>query len=141
MKLKIVYEGSRSQVQIGYITGGYKAMLWSTVEHGLSIFASSLLALRPLMRLVPKGWQTLVDSLYGSSKATSSGQSSTLPISKKSNWSNANESNELGRIGVHNSVTVRSETPDCNALNSKTGYHAEVRGSSFESSNRLVERD
>lgn len=141
MKLKIVWEGSHSQVQIGYITGGYKAMLWSTVEHGLSIFASSLLALRPLMRLVPKGWQTLVDSLYGSRSANSSGLGSSLPVSKKSNWSATNESSELGRIDVHNSVTVRSETPDCNALNLETGYHAEVRGSSFEGSDKKVQRD
>lgn len=137
MKLKIIYEGSHSQGQISYLARGYQVMIWSTVEHGSSIFASSLLALRPLMRLIPKGWTKLFSAFYGSGSANASGQGSSWPSSKKPDWSNTIESNKLGRIDVHNSVTVRSEyTLDCHAQ--KPGYHAEVRGSSFESCNRLV---
>lgn len=137
MKLKVIYEGSHTRGEAGYISRGYEAMLWSTVEHGLSIFASSLLALRPLMRLIPKGWMAFLSTISGSGGANSSDQSSSRRITKKPNWSNTTQSNELGRIGVQNSITVRSEYAlDCHAQ--KPAYHAEVRSSSFESSDRLV---
>jgi hypothetical protein len=137
MKLKLIREGSHSRDSTSRIARGYQLMIWSAVEHGLSIFASSLLALRPVMRLIPKGWKTLLSTFYGRGSANSSGQSSSWPTSKKPDRSNTTESNELGRIGIHNSVTVSSEyTLDFPIQGPE--YHAEVRGSSFESSNRLV---
>jgi hypothetical protein len=137
MKLKIIYEGSHSRGQIDYLARGYQAMIWSTVEHGSSIFASSLLALRPMMRLVPKGWTKLFNTFYGSRTASSSRQGGSWPTSKMSGWSSTTQSNELGRIGVHNSITVRSEYNLDFSNAQKPYYHAEVR-SSFESCNRLV---
>lgn len=108
MKLKTIYDGSHSQGNTGYITRGYQAMIWSTVEHGLSIFASSLLALRPLMRLVPKGWTTLLGAFHSRGRANSSRQGSSRQ-KRRSNWINTAEWNELGSVGAKNSVSLRSE--------------------------------
>ena len=137
MKLKTIYDGSHSRGQIDYIARGYQAMIWSAVEHGLSIFASSLLALRPLIRLVPKGWTNIFSTFSGGGSADPSGQGSSRRTIKKSNWSSVIESNELGSIGVQNSISVRTEyAVDCHAQ--KSGYRAEVFASRFESSDRLV---
>lgn len=84
-------------------------MIWSTVEHGLSIFASSLLALRPLMRLIPKGWTALLSAFYGRGSANSSGQGSSRRTFKKLNWSTTTELNELGSAGARNSRSLGTE--------------------------------
>lgn len=84
-------------------------MIWSATEHGLSIFASSVLALRPLIKLIPKGWTTLLSTFGRSGSAKSSGQGSSGHASKKSNWSDPTDSNELGNIGVQNAISVRTE--------------------------------
>lgn len=109
MKLKIIYDGSHSQSHTAYLARGYQAMIWSTVEHGLSIFASSLLALRPLMRLVPHGWTALLSTFHNRGSMRPSGQGSSRQTPKKSSWSNTMESNELASFGVNSSVSFRTE--------------------------------
>lgn len=106
MKLKVIYDGSHSQNNTGYIARGYLVMIWSIVEHGVSIFASSLLALRPLVRLIPKGWTTLLDAFSSRGSANSSGRGQKL------NWFNTAEWSELDSLGVKNSVSLRTGEMD-----------------------------
>lgn len=84
-------------------------MIWSGVEHGLSIFGSSALALRPLIKLIPKGWTTLLSTFGRSRSAKSSGQGSSGYTTRKSNWSQPSESNELNNISFQNAISVRTE--------------------------------
>lgn len=139
MKLQVHYETfhprGNDDLTIWYLT-----MIWAFTEHGLSIFASSVLALRPLARMVSKGWQSISSSFYGggSKGAKSSGQGTSSRVSKKTNWSEPTESNELGTIGVRNEVSVHSEyTAEGHAQ--EPLYLAEAYNGSSESHKRLVE--
>ena len=139
MKLQVHYETFHPRDNDS-ITTWYLAMIWAATEHGLSVFAASVLALRPLARLVSKGWQSISSSLYGGSSkdAKSSGQGTSSRVSKKSDWSAPTESNELGTIGVRNEVSVHSEyTAEGNAQ--QPLYLAEAYNGSSESHKRLVE--
>lgn len=116
MKLKIFYDGSQPHSSADKMVEAYQAMIWSIVEHGLSIFASSVLALRPLIRWISSAWASLSSTLYGSSSGSAkpSVQNSSRHILKTPHWSNATETNELGSIGVRNEVSVRTEhTTEC----------------------------
>lgn len=138
MKLQVHYETFHPRDNSSLSTW-YLAMIWAITEHGLSIFASSVLALRPLARFVSRGWASISSSLGGSSKdAKSSGQGQSTGVSKRSNWSEPTESNELGSIGVRNEVSVYSEhTAEGNAQ--QPLYLAEAYNGSAESHKRLVE--
>lgn len=114
MKLKTMFDPSHPPGD--YYATYYRVMIWSAVEHGLSIFASSVLALRPLIKLIPKGWTTLLSTFYRSGSAKSSGQGSSGHTPKRSNWSDPTDSNELGSVGVQNAISVRTEYKvDCYA--------------------------
>lgn len=141
MKLQVHYETFHPRDNDSVSTW-YLAMIWAITEHGLSIFASSVLALRPLTRFVSRSWASLSSTLYGgSSKDTtgkSSGQGTSSRVSKKSGWSEPTESNELGSIGVRNEVSVHSEyTAEGQAQ--QPLYLAEAYNGSSESHKRLVE--
>jgi hypothetical protein len=139
MKLQVHYETFHPRDNDS-LTRWYLAMIWAITEHGLSIFASSVLALRPLARMVSKGWASISSSFYGggSKDAKSSGQGTSSRVSKKTNWSEPTESNELGTIGVRNEVSVHSEyTPEGHAQ--EPLYLAEAYNGSSESHKRLVE--
>lgn len=114
LKLKIMFDSSDSRGD--RIERGYMVMIWSIVEHGLSIFASSVLALRPMIKLIPKRWTTLLSSLYKGGSAKSSGQGSSTHTPRKSNWSDPTESNELAGVGARNGISVRPNyTVECYA--------------------------
>ncbi|KAI7782488.1 hypothetical protein LA080_013488 [Diaporthe eres] len=140
MKLQVHYETFHPRDN-NSVTTWYLAMIWAITEHGLSIFASSVLALRPLTRFVSKSWASLSSTLYGSGSskdAKSSGQGTSSRVSKKSNWTEPTESNELGNIGVRNEVEVRSEyTAEGQAQ--QPLYLAEAYNGSSESHKRLVD--
>lgn len=139
MKLQVHYETFHPRDNDS-VTTWYLAMIWAITEHGLSIFASSVLALRPLARMVSKGWASISSSFYGggSKDAKSSGQGTSSRVSKKTNWSEPTESNELGTIGVRNEVSVHSEyTEEGHAQ--QPLYLAEAYNGSSESHKRLVE--
>lgn len=139
MKLQVHYETFHPRDNSSVSTW-YLAMIWAITEHGLSIFASSVLALRPLARFISKGWASISSSLYGGSSkdAKSTGQGTSSRVSKKSNWSEPTESNELGTIGVRNDVSVHSEyTAESQAR--QPLYLAEAYNGSSESQKRLFE--
>ncbi|KAI7779049.1 hypothetical protein LA080_001395 [Diaporthe eres] len=106
MRLKTMFDPDPPP---GHYARAYRVMIWSAVEHGLSIFASSVLALRPLIKLVPKGWTTLLGTIYRSGSAKSSGQGSSGHTPKKSNWSDPTDSPELGSVGNQNAISIRCE--------------------------------
>ena len=139
MKLQVHHEQFHPRDN-NSVSTWYLAMIWAITEHGLSIFASSVLALRPLARFVSKGWASISSNLYGGSSkdAKSSGQGTSTRVSKKSNWSEPTESNELGSIGVRNDVSVHSEyTLEGHAQ--QPLYLAEAYNGSSDSHKRLVE--
>lgn len=93
-------------VQVFHIpaTGKYqdlwhRAVVWSVCEHGLSLFAASILALRPLYHPLTKGWSSLsgtVSQLYGSSRRDSwmsrppsSGATTMTTPTRKYSWAAA----------------------------------------------------
>lgn len=141
MKLQVHYETYHPRDN-NSVTTWYLAMIWAITEHGLSIFASSVLALRPLARFISKGWTTLSSTLYGSNNAKSSakstGQGTSSRVSKKSNWSEPTESNELRSIGIRNEVLVHSEY-NVEGQTQQPVYLAEAYNGSAESHKRLVD--
>lgn len=106
-ELKTMFDPDHSQGD--HYAKGYRIMIWSAVEHGLSIFASSVLALRPLIRLISREWTNLLSTLYRTGSAKSMGQGSSRQSSKKSQWSDSVKSNEPGSIGSQNTISVRTE--------------------------------
>ncbi|POS71514.1 hypothetical protein DHEL01_v210097 [Diaporthe helianthi] len=139
MKLKVHYETFHPRDNDS-LTIWYSTMTWAFIEHGLSIFASSVLALRPLARMVSKRWQSISSSFYGggSRGAKSSGGGTSSRVSRNTNWSEPTESNELGTIGVRNEVSVHSEyTAEGHAQ--EPLYLAQAYSGSSESHKRLVE--
>ncbi|KAK2614253.1 hypothetical protein N8I77_001099 [Diaporthe amygdali] len=137
MKLQVHYEIYHPRDNNSVYTW-YLAMIWAITEHGLSIFASSVLALRPLTKFVSRGWASISSTLYGSSSSKSTGKGTSSRVSKKSNWSDPVESNELGSIGVRNEVLVHSEyTAEGDAQ--QPVYIAEAYNGSSESHKRLMD--
>lgn len=72
-----------------------RAVGWSVAEHGLSLFAATILALRPICHPITKGWSSLSDTvsqLYTSSRRDSwssrPNSSGTTP-SRKYSWAAA----------------------------------------------------
>lgn len=112
----------------------YQTQIWSVTEHGLSLFAASILALKPVYNYISKSWTRLSMSLSegvfsssssgahkfdDSSRRTSSGTGRGSKVDKrgmnrnnKNLWSVDTEatSTELGTvIDVRSDVEVRSE--------------------------------
>lgn len=90
----------------------YQTQLWAVTEHGLSLFAASILALKPVYNYISRSWTRLSLSLSGktASEKDSSGRStgaSSRGSKRKNLWSQ--DSTELGTIDVRNDVEVRME--------------------------------
>lgn len=77
-----------------------RAVTWSVCEHGLSLFAAAILALRPLCQPLTRGWTSLsgtVSQLYGSSRRdswmsrppSSSATTMTTAPARKYSWAAA----------------------------------------------------
>ncbi|KAK2596285.1 hypothetical protein N8I77_013181 [Diaporthe amygdali] len=107
IKLRNSYNGSHAHGNVDYVARGYQAMIWSTVEHGLSTFGSSVLALRPLLKFISKGWADLSSNLY-SSGSLSWGHKSSRHTSRESNTSDPIGLSELGKVSVRNEVSIRN---------------------------------
>lgn len=104
----------------------YQTQIWAATEHGLSLFAASILALKPVYNYISKSWTRLSSNFSGiviSGKDSRSSQGSgsrsrvsgaSLRNSKPKNmWSlsenTRDTSTELGTIDVRNDVEVRME--------------------------------
>ncbi|ROW04459.1 hypothetical protein VMCG_04952 [Cytospora schulzeri] len=110
MKLQVYVEVYHSTATTDHVALWYRGVIWAFAEHGLSLFASSILALRPLAKYISKGWLTLTTTLYGSSKSRNSSAPGTQSwLSRDSDRSKKPESAEMNTIGVRNDVSVYSE--------------------------------
>lgn len=105
-KLSIFIKAYHPTPSTDYQALWFQGSMWAVAEHGLSLFAASVLAVRPFFTYMLS--RTM--SLYGSGtrdKTTRRGTSTH--ISRNPSWLEAAESAELGAIGVRNEVDVRSE--------------------------------
>ncbi|ROW01203.1 hypothetical protein VSDG_02712 [Cytospora chrysosperma] len=107
MKLEVYVEAYHPTATTDYIALWYRGVIWAFSEHGLSLFASSILALRPITKYISRGFMALTSTLYGSSKGSKSsdGEPHSL-LSKGSDRSKKSESAEMNTIGVRNDVSV-----------------------------------
>lgn len=74
LKLSVIVEVFRVPVTSPYQSLWQRAVTWSVSEHGLGLFAATILALRPVCSPITKGWSSLsgtVSQLYGSSRRDS----------------------------------------------------------------------
>ncbi|KAF3771102.1 hypothetical protein M406DRAFT_326501 [Cryphonectria parasitica EP155] len=84
--------------------------IWAVTEHGLSLFAASILAIKPFFTYMSKSLYGTIHGGDSSHKNDLSGRSNSLgAASKPLAWPDAAESAaEMGVIGVRNEVEVRS---------------------------------
>lgn len=131
LKLEVYVEAYHPTATTDPVALWYRGLIWALAEHGLSLFASSILALRPLSRYVSRGWSSLGNTLHGSGSGKS-GDSSDLGVQS---W--LSKATEMNAIGVRNDVSVYSED---NASESLTHplYVAEVYNESHESHRKLL---
>lgn len=100
----------------------YQTQIWAVTEHGLSLFAASILALKPLYNYISQSWSRLSSSFSGhvistgkdsNRTSSSSGMSSRQYYNKRSTknlWSvDTTATTELGSIDVRNDVMIKSE--------------------------------
>lgn len=139
MKLEVYVEVYHPTAATDPVALWYRGGIWALSEHGLSLFASSILALRPLSKYISNGWTTFTSTLYGSSKSRNSSDLETQSwLSKNSSRSKKPESAELNTIGVRNDVSVYSEYNVADLLTHPV-YVAEAYNESHGSQKRLFE--
>lgn len=86
----------------------YQGLIWTVCEHGLSLFAASIIAIRPFFTFVSKSWTSLSSSLNSSGSKDTAGRATSSHVSKNSNMCSP-AGTELGTIGVRSDFEVRSE--------------------------------
>lgn len=108
MKLNVYIQYYNSTPDTDFVSLWWQSMIWAITEHGLSLFAASVLAIRPFFVFVSQSVGSLSSKLgYGSgSRKSVSGRGTSSRVSKVSATPG---STELGRIGVRNDFDVRSE--------------------------------
>lgn len=85
----------------------YTGITWAMVEHGLSIFAASILALKPVVQVVSKSLTSLSSSLSSSSRKKASSSNASGGLLKNSGWTATPEGTELGSVvGVRTKVSA-----------------------------------
>ncbi|KAK7748665.1 hypothetical protein SLS53_000686 [Cytospora paraplurivora] len=141
MKLLVYVERYHATDTTDLVTLWYRGVIWAFTEHGLSLFAASILALRPLARYISQGWASFSSTFYGSGnskklsdRATQSGASDGSHQSHAKTY----EAAEMHTIGVRNDVTVYTEDNVENHIQHPL-YVAEAYNGSHESQKRLVD--
>lgn len=135
MKLLVYIEYYHPTPSTDFVTLWYQSMIWAVSEHGLSLFAASVLAIRPFFTYVSTSWTSLSSSLYGdASVKNSSGHGTSSRVSRGSAWPASPGMTELGTIGVRNEFEVRTEY-DLDNSSKKPGYTVDAYN---ESSRMLV---
>lgn len=106
MKLRIYVDYYNPTPDTDFLTLWYQSMIWAVTEHGLSLFAASILAIRPFFTYILKSYTSFSSKHgYGSSRKSVSTSARTSHASSKVGTS----AMELGRIGVRSDIDVRSE--------------------------------
>lgn len=86
----------------------YESLIWAVCEHGLSLFAATIIAVRPFFTFLTKTLTSLSSSLYGSSSKTTTSRRTSNRFSATSNVF-APGSTELRTVGVRKDFEVRNE--------------------------------
>lgn len=108
MKLKVYIDWYHPTADTDFPTLWYESMIWAVTEHGLSLFAASILAIRPFFTYVSTSYTSFSSKLgYGSNGGSS--RKSVSTSARTSSRATAPPSTELGQIGVRSDVDVRSE--------------------------------
>lgn len=87
----------------------YTGITWAMVEHGLSLFAASILALKPVVHLVSRSLSSLSSSLNSNSRKKASGKDASGGLLKNSDWTASPEGTELGNIGIQTKITANAK--------------------------------
>lgn len=109
-------------------------MTWASAEHGLSLFAASILALKPVVQLVSKSWTSLTGSLGSDSKRSTGRDTPGIGggggLLKPSDYGTYTPGGtELGSIGVRRDVYVDTSRRREGERMRGPLYTAEVNGS------------
>lgn len=116
----------------------YTGVTWATTEHGLSLFAASILALKPVVHVVSRSWSSLSSSLLSSNRKRTSGSGASGRIFKNSDWFFTPDGTELGNIGVQTEISVDAKSKAQDRLQEPV-FAATAYNGSHESHKRLVE--
>lgn len=100
MKLRLYIQYYNRTSDANVMNMWYESMIWAITEHGLSLFAASILAIRPFFSLVYKTYGSITSKLgYGSgSDKSASGTGASTRFSKLSHVPSSHKSTELGRV-------------------------------------------
>lgn len=116
----------------------YTGVTWATTEHGLSLFAASILALKPVVQVVSRSWSSLSSSLNSSGRKKVSGSGESDRVLKNSDWTFTPDGTELGNIGVRTEISVDAKYKGQGRLQAPT-YSAAAYNGSHDSHQSLVE--
>lgn len=109
LSLYIQYYNRTSDADI--VNMWYKSMIWAITEHGLSLFAASILAIRPFFTLVYQTYGSITTKMgYGSGSSKSvSGTGASSRLSKVSHIPSTHKSTELGTVEARPDFDERSD--------------------------------
>lgn len=101
MKLRLYIQYYNRTSDANVINMWYESMIWAITEHGLSLFAATILAIRPFFTLVYQTYGSITSKMgYGSGSSKSiSGTGASSRLSKLSHIQSTHKSIELGRVG------------------------------------------
>lgn len=100
MKLRLYIQYYNRTSDANNVNMWYQSMIWAITEHGLSLFAASILAIRPFFTLVYQTYGSITTKMgYGSGSSKSvSGTGASSRLSKLSHIPSTHRSTELGTV-------------------------------------------
>lgn len=134
MKLKVYIDMFNPTPSTNYMDLWYESLIWAVTEHGLSLFAASVLAIRPFFTYVSKGISTLSTNLSATTLGTT-GKRGSSRVSGISNHTLAHESTELAGIVTRgeSAATRRGSNTTTGSLG-KHPYSVDMYSESFRTS-------
>lgn len=92
-----------------------ESLLWTVIEHGLSLFAASALAIRPFFTMASR-WLFGTKEAEPSQETDWSKRSNSLPMSNELKWPDSSMSAEMTGIGIRHDHEDDSDCDDENAM-------------------------
>lgn len=138
MKLRLYIQYYNRTSDANIVNMWYESMIWAITEHGLSLFAASILAIRPFFTLVYQTYGSITTKMgYGSGSSKSvSGTGASSRLSKLSHIPSTYKSTELGRVETRPDFDERSDydvEAGCGQSRQNVHSHEDV-----ESNNHVV---
>lgn len=116
----------------------YTGVTWATTEHGLSLFAASILALKPVVQVVSRSWSSLSSSLNSGNRKKVSTSGASDRGFNNSNWIFTPADTELGSIGVRTDISVDAKSTGHDGMEASM-FAAVAYNGSHESHKNLVD--